>query len=51
MGKEVLSVIPRELGLRSSEVLENNVLKIWHAHEARIPQEVVDLRNYIDSIA
>lgn len=50
MGKEVLGVLPTELGLRGADVLESNVKKIWESQEANAPQELVELRAYIDSI-
>lgn len=51
MGKEVLRVLPAELGLRGPDVLESNVLKTWELMEANPPQELIDLKAYIDSIA
>lgn len=50
MGKETLRLMPAKLGLRSTEVLENNVLEIWKNNECMPPQELVDLQNYINSI-
>lgn len=50
MGKETLRLMPAKLGLRSTEVLENNVLEIWKNNESMPPQELVDLQSYINSI-
>lgn len=50
MGKEVLGVLPAALGLRGPDVLQSNVLKIWKLQEANHPQELIDLKAYIDSI-
>lgn len=51
MGKEVLGVLPSDLGLRGTDILENNVLKIWESQAANPPPELVELKAYIDSIS
>lgn len=50
MGKEVSSAIPPRLGLKNLRVLENQVLKIWNNGVVNPPQEVLDIKNYIDSL-
>jgi hypothetical protein len=50
MGKEVLGVLPRELGLQSVEALERNVLACWKDGHAQQPEELTPIRDYIDSL-
>ena len=50
MGKEVLGVMPRELGLQSVEALEQNVLACWKDGHAQRPEELTSISKYIDSL-
>ncbi len=50
MGKEVLGVLPRELGLQSVEALERNVIACWKDGHAQRPDELTSIRDYIDSL-
>jgi len=50
MGKEVLGILPRELGLQSVETLEQNVLACWKDGHAQRPGELTLISKYIDSL-
>lgn len=50
MGKQTLGVIYQDFGLSSVESLQNNITRIWANGEARIPDDLAALREYITSI-
>lgn len=50
MGKEVLGVLPRELGLQSVEALERNVMACWKDGVTVAPAELEAVRQYIDAL-
>jgi hypothetical protein len=50
MGKEVLGVLPRGVGLQSVEALEQNVLACWRDGHAQRPEELTSISKYIDSL-
>lgn len=50
MGKEVLGILPRELGLQSVEALEQNVLACWTGGHAQRPAELTCISEYIDAL-
>lgn len=50
MGKEVLGVLPRELGLQSVEALERNVMACWKDGVTVAPAELNAVRQYIDAL-
>jgi predicted ATPase len=50
MGKEVLGILPRELGLQSVEALEQNVLACWKDGHAQRPEELTCISKYIDAL-
>ncbi len=50
MGKEVLGVLPRELGLQSVEALERNVMACWKDGVTVAPVELEAVRQYIDAL-
>lgn len=50
MGKETLRIVYQEFGMSSVEVLQNNITRIWDNGEANVPNELVALREYINSI-
>jgi len=50
MGKQTLAVIYQDFGMSSVESLQNNITRIWASGEANVPDELVALRKYINSI-
>ncbi|MEQ8289703.1 MAG: AAA family ATPase [Gammaproteobacteria bacterium] len=50
MGKQTLCIIYQNFGLGSVESLQNNVTRIWTNGEAKLPDELTALREYINSI-
>ncbi|MEW8658036.1 MAG: AAA family ATPase [Candidatus Thiodiazotropha endolucinida] len=50
LGKQTLGVIFQDFGISSVESLQNNIARIWGNGEANLPDELVALRDYINSI-
>lgn len=50
MGKQTLAALYQELGMSSVETLQNTITRIWANNEANLPDELVALREYINSI-
>lgn len=50
MGKQTLRIVYQNFGMGSVESLQNNITRIWENGEVNVPDELVALREYINSI-
>lgn len=50
MGKEVLGILPRELGFQTQEALEKNILNCWDANAVPAPAELKQVIDYISCL-
>ncbi len=50
MGKEVLRKLTLDLGYRASDTFESEILQAWKANDLAIPEEVAQVRKFVESL-
>jgi predicted ATPase len=51
LGKQTLGKLAVSLGFKSAEPLERNVVALWNGGEVSTPVDLIELRNYVDSLS